>query len=365
MEKAKIRVGVIGGSLNSWGGLAHLSALQALPAFEVTAISTTRRESVNQAAEKFNIPYAFTDSYELIQHSEVDLVSIAVKVPEHEKLALAAFEAGKHVFSEFPLGRNTDEAKIMLKVAEDKSLRHFVGLQARANPSIQYVKDLLAEGYIGKVSAVHVNYTMPFPPGERNHIRQSQTHILNESSGMNMLAIAAGHMLDGINYMYEPISEVSSILETQAKEFQIIETGEKIQATAPDHVVVSGKMKNGAIFNTHFRYGIDANILIEFNGDEGDLILTPKNSLMFQMNSFNIKCTKGAGQVEDLPIPTKYNKIPLDIETGIPYNVAGLYMQIGNDLNSNTNKAPDFHTAVSVHSLLDIVRQASKTELIK
>jgi predicted dehydrogenase len=354
----KIRVGVIGASLNSWGGLAHLPALQALPNFEVTAISTTRRESAEKTAKKFNVPYAFIDSYELIQHPEVDLVSIAVKVPEHEKLALAAFEAGKHVFSEFPLGRNSEEAKNILKVAKEKGLRHFVGLQARANPTIQYVKDLLADGYIGKTSAVHVNYSMPFALGKPNQISQSQMHVLDDANGMNMLTVAT----DGITYMLDSVSEISGTLETDSKEFQIIETGENIQATAPDHVVINGKLTNGAVFSAHLRYAVTDHILIEFNGTEGDLILSPKDHLMFQMTSFDIQGNQREGQLQELPLPTQYNKLPLDVEAGLPYNVAGLYKQIGDDLKFNTNNAPDFRTAVSVHSLLNLVRQAAETE---
>ncbi len=361
MEKNKIRVGVIGASLNSWGGLAHLPALQALSNFEVTAISTTRRESADETAERFNIPHAFTDSYELIQHPDVDLVIIAVKVPEHEKLAMAALEAGKHVFSEFPLGRTTEEAKNLLQMAEEKGLRHFVGLQARTNPSIQYVKDLLADGYIGKVLAVHVNYSMPSPLGESNQISQSHRHILDETGGMNMLTVTAGHMLDGIMYMLGPVSEVSGILETQSEQFQIIETGENVRATAPDHVVVNGKLANGAILSAHFRYAILGNISIEFNGTEGDLILQPKDNLMFQMDSFQIKGNQRGGQLEELPVPSQYNKLPLSIQAGLSYNVAGLYTQIGDDLTLNTNNAPDFRTALSVHSLLDLVRQAAAT----
>jgi predicted dehydrogenase len=141
MKTNQLGVGVIGASPDgTWGGLAHIPALQALPNFKVAAISTTRQASANEAAKRFGIPHAFTDPYELALHPDIDLVTIAVKVPEHDKLVRSALKAGKHVYCEFPLGRTTQEAIGLLQAAEERGVRHFVGLQARANPALTYVK---------------------------------------------------------------------------------------------------------------------------------------------------------------------------------------------------------------------------------
>src|SRR6476661_7826321 len=64
---------------------------------------------------------------------------------------MAAIDAGKHVYCEWPLGRNTAEAQEMLEAAEGKGVRHAVGLQGQWSPTINYVKDLVADGYVEKV----------------------------------------------------------------------------------------------------------------------------------------------------------------------------------------------------------------------
>ena len=52
--------GIIGASPNGgWGSMGHIPALQALPNFEVTAVSTTRQESANETSKRFGIPHAF------------------------------------------------------------------------------------------------------------------------------------------------------------------------------------------------------------------------------------------------------------------------------------------------------------------
>lgn len=128
--------------------------MQAVPGFRVAAVGTTRTATAQATAQRFGVPHAFADPQQLVSHPDVDLVTVAVKVPEHDRLVRMAIEAGKHVYCEFPLGRTTEEAAAMLRAAEAKGVRHFVGLQARVNPALAYVKDL-----IGATSAIRMRET--------------------------------------------------------------------------------------------------------------------------------------------------------------------------------------------------------------
>src|ERR1700732_1106771 len=101
MAAEKIRVGIIGASVrNGWGGGAPNPALCALPEFEITAVSTSRQETADETAKHFGIPHAFADPNKMIQHPDVDLVSICVRVPFHHQLGMAALNAGKHLYCE-------------------------------------------------------------------------------------------------------------------------------------------------------------------------------------------------------------------------------------------------------------------------
>src|SRR5215469_1968520 len=111
----KIRVGIVGVSPNrGFASIAHIPALQALPEFEIVAVCTTRQDSAEAAARHFQIPLAFSDPVKLANHPDVDLVTVSVKVPDHYSPVMAAIDAGKHVYCEWPLGRNTDEAVRLL-----------------------------------------------------------------------------------------------------------------------------------------------------------------------------------------------------------------------------------------------------------
>src|SRR2546421_10713369 len=96
-ESHKIRVGIIGANPDrGWAMQAHIPALQSLPDdFEITALSTSRRESAAAASERFGVPLAFDNHEDLVNRADVDVVAITVRVPHHFELATAALTAGE------------------------------------------------------------------------------------------------------------------------------------------------------------------------------------------------------------------------------------------------------------------------------
>jgi predicted dehydrogenase len=147
-----LRIGIVGASASrGFASIAHIPALQALPQFEIVAVCTTGQESAEAAAQRYGARLAFTDPVQMAAHPDVDLVTVSVKVPDHYKPVMAAIDAGKHVYCEWPLGRDTAEAQGMLDAAERRGVRHAVGLQGQMSPAINYIKDLIAEGYVGRV----------------------------------------------------------------------------------------------------------------------------------------------------------------------------------------------------------------------
>ncbi|HZU91415.1 MAG TPA: Gfo/Idh/MocA family oxidoreductase, partial [Stellaceae bacterium] len=128
----KVRVGIVGASARrGFAAIAHIPALRALPQFEIVAVCTARQDTAEAAARHYGVRLAFSDPAQLAQHPDVDLVTVSVKVPDHARPVMAAIEAGKHVYCEWPLGRDTAEAVRMLEAAERRGIRHAVGLQGR------------------------------------------------------------------------------------------------------------------------------------------------------------------------------------------------------------------------------------------
>jgi len=184
-NKNRIGVGLIGASpINpGWGVIAHVPALRALPDFELRAVSTSRRDSADAAAKAFGVP-AFDNHRDLINHPGVDLVVVTVKVMHHHELVSAALDAGKMVFSEWPLGANIAEAQDLAKHAEQAGVRTLIGLQARLAPAIRHARKLIADGYIGDVLATTLVASGGFwgPQTDRAH-----AYVFENSNGATTL----------------------------------------------------------------------------------------------------------------------------------------------------------------------------------
>src|SRR5207249_11073812 len=122
-----------------WAAQAHIPALKSLSDdFEITALSTSRRESADAASKLFGVPVAFDNHQDLVNSAIVDVVAITVKVPYHLELATAALDAGKAVYCEWPLGNGLIEAETLAALAKKKGVHAVAGLPARCPRSVAH-----------------------------------------------------------------------------------------------------------------------------------------------------------------------------------------------------------------------------------
>ena len=154
-----------------------------------------------------------------------------------------ALNAGKHLYTEWPLGRTTAEAVEMADLAREKGVRNMVGLQSRANPVLLYVNDLVASGYVGEVMSCHVNRI-----GGGVLERQSdRTWQRDKELGANTLTISCGHTIDALRFVVGDFSQVSSVVSTQASRWYEVDTDQMVDVTSPDNILVSGKLASGGV----------------------------------------------------------------------------------------------------------------------
>src|SRR5258707_7310744 len=253
MAREKIRVGIIGANVrNGWGHDANIPALRALPEFEITAVSTSRQETADETAKHFGIPHAFADPYKMVQHPDVDLVAICVRVPSHHQLGMAALNAGKHLYCEWPLAATTEQAQQMRDLAVRKGVHPMVGLQARGAREFNRVRDLVAEAYVGKVLSCTMIITTSTWGTE---FTRDWAYMADRSNGNTLMTSPGGHSIDALCFCLEEFKELSSVVANQRQRVKVVETGETIQMTAPDQVILSGVLQCGAVASVHLKGG--------------------------------------------------------------------------------------------------------------
>src|SRR5881409_4383411 len=268
----RIRVGIIGANPDrGWAAQAHIPALTSLSDdFEITALSTSRRESADAASKLFGVPVAFDNHQDLVNRADVDVVAITVKVPYHLELATAALEAGKAVYCEWPLGNGLREAEALAALAKKQRVLAVAGLQARAAPPVLYVRDLIRQGYVGEVlSTTLIGSGM----GWGGAVPPYNAYLNDRKNGATLLSIAVGHAADALCYCLGEVRELSATMTMRRKSFTIADTGESRPMNADDQVCVAGLLEGGAALSIHYRGGRSrgTNLLWEINGTEGDL----------------------------------------------------------------------------------------------
>jgi len=349
----RIRLGLIGAG--PWAGRAHLPALAASPDFELAAVCTTRAETAEAARRKHGARLAFHDVETLVNSPEVDAVAVVVKVPHHHALTRAALAAGKHVYTEWPLGRTTAEATDLADLARARGLQTAVGLQARVSPALAHMRHLVASGHIGAVTACRV-HLMREGILERPASRSWQR---DASLGANTLTIPCGHTIDALRFVAGEFSHVAGVVSTQVHAWREADTGRNVEVTSPDNVLVSGRLAGGGVASLHVATvpWAGSGYRMEIYGSQGTLVATGTDSP--QLCEVQLLGARGAHALEPVALPPEAGGATAALGAGEPRNVFHMYRGFAAAIRTGRNPLPGFDTAVQLHRLIDAIAESS------
>lgn len=193
-----IRIGVVG-----CGGIfrnAHVPYLEwRTDRCRVTAVTDLKRGNAEQEAERFGAEVC--DGWKaLLRRGDVDAVIIATHPKPHCEIAVAAARAKKHVLLEKPMCCTVREADRMIAAAKKARVKLQVAYIMRFRPAKQKLKELLADGTLGKPQLVYCTQIGWFPP------KHPWLFIQDESGGM--LIEQAIHVFDEWLWLYGGVRSV-------------------------------------------------------------------------------------------------------------------------------------------------------------
>lgn len=359
MTERVLGVGLIGASVEgSWGGQAHVPAIAASPHFRLAAVCTSRMETAQASAAHFGAPLAFADPALLAADPSVDVVAVCVRVPEHERLVMAALDAGKHVYCEWPLGRDTAEAERMLRAAQRAGVVHLAGMQAQTVPALLHLKQLIDEREIGRVVSASLEIAglwSPVFPGSMEYLQKAE-------SGGNYFTIAGGHALDVFRSVLGPIAELTASAQTCVPEVSLFDAGRTTRRTAPDHFAFSATMQSGA-FATFAVRGLPAGgsgLRLEVNGEAGSLLITAAGSNpMIQMSDLVLSRVSPEGVLETIAVPAHH----WWADRSIGWHAIGVgqcYARLAEAIGGGRKVPTDFAAALENHRLLDAILRSAR-----
>lgn len=166
VNNKQVRIGMIG---YKFMGKAHSHAYRDVSYYFDTeaepvmqALCGRNEEGVKEAATKMGWLSYETDWRKLIQRKDIDLIDIVTPNNSHAEIAIAAAEAGKHIYCEKPLAMSLEQSKRMLEAVRKNGVIHMVNHNYRFAPAVQYAKKLIESGRLGRLYHIRAQYLQDF-----------------------------------------------------------------------------------------------------------------------------------------------------------------------------------------------------------
>ena len=144
-----------------WFGEKHCEALAAIPNVEIAAVCTRNSERLAEVSGKFGVKKTYTDFHAMLADPEIESVSITTMWDQHADPAVAALEAGKHVFLEKPMASTVADCDRIVAAANAASGFFMTGHICRFNPRYAAAKEAIEAGRIGKIVSMYARRNLP------------------------------------------------------------------------------------------------------------------------------------------------------------------------------------------------------------
>ncbi|NLB91119.1 MAG: Gfo/Idh/MocA family oxidoreductase [Clostridiales bacterium] len=142
-----VKVAMIG--VGSISGIYLENITKLFKEVELIGVCDLIRKRAEDAKEQYNIPKLYETMEDAFADEEVDIILNLTRPYEHFDVTKGALEAGKHVYSEKPLGASLEEGKALLALAKEKGLRLGGAPDTFMGAGIQTCRKLIDDGFIG------------------------------------------------------------------------------------------------------------------------------------------------------------------------------------------------------------------------
>jgi inositol 2-dehydrogenase len=226
----------------------------------ILALADLDPATAREQAERYAIPYHYTDYRQLLAREDIQAVVIATPTSTHVQVIIDAAAAGKHIFSEKPLSQTLPECDRALAAVKAAGVKLQMGFMRRFDPPYRAAKQKIDEGVIGT--------PVMFKSTGRDPVRTSLEFARRENSGGMILDMGV-HDFDTARWLMG--SEVTRV----QTEGGCLVYPELKDVGDIDNAVINLRFANGGIGNIDLSrnavYGYD--IHTEVLGSEGSLLI--------------------------------------------------------------------------------------------
>lgn len=278
-----------------WMGKVHSRAYQALPVVypelgikpRLIIAADTAQDRADYAVDVLGYEQGTLDYHDVLNHPDVEVVSICAPNFLHAEIGIAAAKAGKAFWIEKPVGRGAEETEAVEAAANDAGVLTTIGFNYRNAPAVEHAKKIIAEGQLGRITNLRGTFFADYSSEPNGAL---SWRFIRKLAGSGVLGDLMGHLADLMHYVVGPIAEVSAISKTVYTErpiqqmgvgthFDVIEGGEKgpvenedyggMLVRFADNAVAAGAV--GTLEASRVSVGPRASYNFEIYGTEGSL----------------------------------------------------------------------------------------------
>jgi len=229
----QLNIGIIG---MGFIGVSHIETARRTGSVCVLAVADADYALAKCRAEEYGVPRCYADVDKMIADPEIQVIHNCTPNHLHYPINEKIIRAGKHVFSEKPLGKTSKESAAMLALLEENpDVVAGVNFCYRMNPLILDARNRIADGEIGTPMLVHGQYLQDWLLYETDYNWRVESAFGGPS---RCVADIGSHWMDLAQFMLQSrIAEVCAcartVLPIRKKSLSPVETFSKSQQPGP------------------------------------------------------------------------------------------------------------------------------------
>jgi predicted dehydrogenase len=275
----KLRVGIIG---YGFMGRAHSNAFRQANRFfdlehelVLKAASARTEDRLRAFCDAAGWESYETDWRKLVERDDIDVIDIAAPNDVHLEMAVAAAKAGKMIWCEKPLARNSEEGRQMVEAVKEAGVRNMVWYNYRRVPAVSLAKKIIDEGKLGRIYHYRANFLQDWTISE--DLPQGGEGLWRldvEAAGSGVTGDLLAHCIDTAIWLNGDISRVSARTETFVKERMHNISGKVEPVGIDDACLFMCDFANGSLGlfeSTRYARGHKALYTFEINGEHASI----------------------------------------------------------------------------------------------
>lgn len=198
----------------------HVAAMEYVEGAEFVAVFGANAEQAREFGAKHGLK-VYETLEAMLADPEIDVVTICTPSGTHAELAIQAMTAGKHVVCEKPLALTNEDCEAVVEAAKKYNRKCEVICQLRFADTVRYVKKVLDEGHLGKITSVgiHMKYWRSDEYYDNSDWRGTWKY-----DGGGALMNQGIHGIDLLRYFMGSPTKISAICSTLAHNIEVEDT---------------------------------------------------------------------------------------------------------------------------------------------